>query len=354
MRSKRTSYCSMLTVVLLLMLVSSSSVSAAEVDIHGYGYQGYLLSNKNNYLDAQEGSWNFNEFALLFSAKAEDRTTIWIQLSAESEPGEESKAGIDWAFVDYRLVNELFARAGQIRFPVGIYNEIRDNKMLHLSMLEPSMYRDTIDVVFEAFRGASLYYNGVMAVDLFGGAPVMEEEEGVEFEVKNLGGGRIIYNTPLKGLRLMGSYAAFSEEQFDAATGLPLFPEGHEKLLMGSIDFVKGGADLQAEYARKEGIDEDLLSYYVQAGYTFGEKFTPFVRYDYIESKENGCSSSDPSCYQKDISAGIRYNVNSYFAIKAEEHWMDGFLLPLETGEVNPADAEKKWNMFVAGINFMF
>lgn len=331
----------------LFVLAATVPVEAAETEVHGYGFQGYLLSNKNNYLEAQEGTWEFNKLAVLLSSKVEDRTTIWLQLFGDSE-----EFGVDWAFVDYRIANDFFGRIGQSKFPMGIYNEIRDNKMLQLSMLEPAMYRPDVEMIFEAYRGVGVYYNGMLSVDLFGGAPVMEEE-GVILEVKNLGGGRITYNTPLEGLKLMASYAAFSEEEFDT-TGAVLVAEGHEKLLIGSLDFVKGALDLKAEYASKEGIDEELSSYYVQAGYTIGEKLTPFIRYDYVMDEEETCTESDPNCYQKDITVGVGYKVNPYFAIKFEEHFMEGYLLPLETGEVLPGEGEKKWNMFVAGMNFMF
>ena len=333
----------------LLALSLPTGSQAADTEVHGYGFQGYLLSNKNSYLDAKEGTWNYNEVAVLFTSKVEDRTTVWIQLFGNSE-----KFGVDWAFVDYRIADDFYARAGQMKFPIGIYNEIRDNKMLQLSMLEPVMYRPDVDFIFEAYRGAGVYYNGVVNVDLFGGAPVTEEEEGVKLKVKNLRGGRLIYNTPLDGLRLMASYAAFSEEQFDATSGSVLAGEGHEQLTVGSIDFVRGGADVKAEYAKKKGIDEEFTSYYAQAGYTFAETVTPFVRYDYLLNDAEGCSGSDASCYQKDLTVGVGYKFNPYFAVKVEEHFMDGFLVPLQTGEVTAEDAAKQWEMFVAGINFMF
>jgi hypothetical protein len=49
----------------------------------------------------------------------------------------------------------------------------------------------------------------------------------------------------------------------------------------------------------------------------------------------------------------VGYKFNPYFGIKVENHWMDGFLGPLSRGDV-AATAEKKWNLFAAGMNFMF
>lgn len=333
----------------------AASARAAEVDIHGYGFQGYLLSDKNQYLGAKDGTFEFTKIALLFSSKVEDRTTVWVQLF-----GDNNKIDLDWAFVAYRVSNDLEARAGMIKFPMGIYNEIRDNKLLQLSMLEPAMYREESDVIFESYRGVGAQYiGGPFTVDLYAGAPVIESENpNIKIVNKNLAGGRIIYQTPLEGLRLIGSYSAFRQDIIDTTGALPEF-QGQNTLAVGSLDYVNYGFDIKAEYAKKKDVIfapgggvVHYVSYYAQAGYTFFEKLTPFVRYDYITTDED--QKTDASFYQKEKVVGVGYKFNPYFAVKAEEHWISGYALPVKNEEVAAGTGVKDWSMFVAGINFMF
>lgn len=338
------------------ILVSAPVVNALEVEIHGLGFQGYLHPEKNEYLGGEEESFNFTKAAVLFAAKVEDDTTVWMQLF-----GDQENVRVDWAFVDYRVMSSLDLRAGMIRFPMGIYNEYRDNKMLQLSMLEPAMYREEAEVIFESYRGAGVQYRiGPVTVDAFGGSPVLEVETAdVEVSNKTLLGGRFIYNTPLEGLRLMASYAAFKQNIEDlTASALPDF-QGTNSLLIGSLDYTAGPIDFKAEYAEKKDIEyapgggiEDFVSYYVQAGYTFFDRLTPFVRYDYITTDED--EKEDESFFQKEIVLGIGYKFNSNFAFKAEQHLISGYALPVKNEDVEAGTGTEDWSMFVAGVNFMF
>jgi len=335
---------------LVLVLCGLGSARAGETEVHGYGYQGYLKSSDNNYLDAKRGTYDFNNIALLVSNKVEDRTTIWIQVFGNSK-----KFGLDWAYVDYQVRNDLSVRAGQIKFPIGLFNEIRDNKLLHLAMMEPIMYREESDIIFEAYRGVGINYNGPVTVDVFGGAPLIESEDpALKNEVRGLLGGRIVYKTPLEGLKVMGSYASFKEQVNDATTGATVIPEGREAILLLSASYEHHGLEVNVEYAKKKNIEGDFLSGYVEAGYTFFEKLTPFVRYDELRRTGDGVDKSDPANYQQELVAGIGYKLNPYFGIKAEEHMMRGYLLPAITNETPAGTGKRDWDMFVAGINFMF
>jgi hypothetical protein len=336
------------------------SAGAVEVEIHGYGFQGYLLSQKNEYRGASGGTYNFNVLALLFSSRVTDDTTVWALIDGDSE-----KISVDWAYIEHRVTDSIDVRFGQVKFPMAIYNEYRDNKLLQISMLEPIMYRAEADVIFEVYQGAGAQYrNGPFAVDLFGGAPrISAEETKLTGETaKNLVGGRVVYTTPIKGLKLIGSYAGFKQELKDS---LGVIPEKttyqHEGV--GSLDYVNYGLDLKAEYAEKVGLKDvpggakiRIQSYYVQAGYTFFDKLTPFVRYDYITTDFD--QKSDASFYQKEFVAGAGYKFSPYFGIKVEEHFISGYALPVQLGKasggMDAGTGQRDWSLFVAGINFMF
>jgi hypothetical protein len=342
--------------LLALALFSAGKADALEMldnklEIHGYGHQGFLLTDGNHYLKADsKGTWEFNALALLFTVKATEDTTIWAQLFSSLHDFR-----LDWAFVNYQASNDLQLRAGQIKTPIGIYNEIRDVKYLQLSTLEPLIYQEELKLTHEAFRGASLVYdyyvgNSSITLDLYGGqqANLEEDEEKSDQKFNQLIGGRITYKTPINGLSLMGSGYTSKAEEIEAGET----SKGRQSLWMGSVDYQNHGIDLKAEYASMKLIDRKTYGYYAQGGYTFFDKLTPFVRYDYLTTDKE--QKSDPAFYQKDLVVGVGYKFNSNVALKVEDHFVRGYALPVVTGEIAPGSGASNWNLLAASINFIF
>lgn len=327
------------------------TVFAGDTEIHGYGKQSFMQSSKNNYLDTKEGSFADTNVDLVFTNKIADNTSVWVQIF-----GDASSFGLDWAYVDYKFNNGFSVRAGQMKLPIGIFNEIRDIQILHLGILEPIMYRTEGDIVFEAYRGVGANYKeGPVTVDLYGGSFILNLTDPAEKCVtKELIGGKLSYETPIEGLNLIGSYATFQGKIIDAATGTVITPEGKEHTMVVSVKYDNHNVELNAEYAKNKKLEGPSAdSYYVEAGYRFFDKLTPFVRYDFIADVSSGVDRSDPSNYQKETVVGVGYKINSNFAVKAEERFIDGYYLVLNNGDIN-SSLEKKWSMFTTGINFMF
>jgi len=246
------------------------------------------------------------------------------------------------------------------------------------------MYSDFVDVVHENYRGAGLEYNWEwLTVEMIGGAPEIDEKSEetraltapneltfttTEVEARRLIGGRVKVRTPLPGLGLMLSASRFNEELETSQQVLDILAgttttnrsriEGVEKLWIGSLEYDDHDLELKAEYARKNGLDEKIITYYGEAGYTFFESLTPYVRYDYIAT--NVYERSNPANHQADTTVGIGYKINDYIKVKVENHFIKGYALVLaERGgdvdmELEPIKVADRWNMFVAGVNFMF
>lgn len=319
------------------------------LEIHGYGYQGYLQSQDNTYLNADsKGTWDYNALSLVFTAKIDDKSKVWAQLHSSSEA-----TRLDWAYVDYQLTSNLTGRAGQIKMPVGLYNEIRDIKFLHLSTLEPLLYQGASEIVEEAFRGISGVYQhnlggGNLSWDAYLGQIVEDREGDSSFKPKRLVGGRLTYKTPVEGLKFMGS--AYNSTTEDAAQ-VPV-SEGDKKVWVLSADYAKNNFDVKAEYAKMKFFNEESKAYYVQAGYTFAEKWTPFARYDYITT--DVAQKNDPAHYQKATVLGLNYKINDSIAVRLENHWNKGYALPVASGEIAAGAGKKDWNMLAASISFIF
>src|SRR5215467_2112364 len=109
--------------------------------------------------------------------------------------------------------------------------------------------------------------------------------------------------------------------------------------------------DIKSEYARRSS-ETTVESYYVQAGYTFNDRWTPFGRYDYVALDKT--RKNDPSYYQKTLVAGLDYKVNGNISLRVEGHFNKGYGLPVASGEVEAGAGSDRWNMYSTSVTFMF
>lgn len=366
--------------VILLTVGAWSAADADEiverVAIHGYGWQGFLRSTGNPYLTADpvnKGSWDYNTLPLVFTAKLDSKTMLWLQLHTTSE-----RARIMWSYVDHQVNNNFNWRVGQIMLPVGLYNETRDIKFLQQSTLEPILYQMQSEFVDESYRGAAGIYNrdlgaGSIVMDVYGGQGLREMDTMSSTDMAGtmtsttrkyhrLTGARITYNTPVEGLRVMAS--AYNS-QMDLVTSVTPFAtmtitttaSGSKKVTVYSVDYLANNLDLKAEYAKRSffdmnGMEQLSSTYYTQAGYTFADKWTPFARFDYINTDK--AQKNDPSYYQRSKVLGLNYRINDGLSVRMENHWNKGYALPVASMSVMPGTGVDTWKMFVAGLVFIF
>lgn len=95
-------------------------------------------------------------------------------------------------------------------------------------------------------------------------------------------------------------------------------------------------------------------SYYGQIGYTFAEKITPFVRYDYLIY--NIQQDTIPGAFQETKVVGFSYRLNHNVSMRMENHWNHGYAIPANTqgANFNSTAAKLDWNLFAMGLNFIF
>jgi len=328
---------------------AAHAVEAGSVEIHGYGNQDYFHASDNKYLNAdRNGTWQNNALALLFASQIDDKSKVWIQLYGTAD-----KMRLDWAFVDYQVNNNLTARAGQIKTPIGLYNEIRDIDYIQMSALKPGIYQEASEFAHEAFRGVGMTLNhdlgsGGLSWDAYAGQTVNFDTTST-IKNRQMAGGRLTYKTPVNGLRFMLS--AYNDNKQNDAT--PPQKSAINAWVL-SADYNNNDWDIKAEYAKKkDGLeDKRAKAYYVQTGYTLADKWTPFVRYDYITTDIS--QDTDPSYFQKSTSVGVTYKVNSNIGMRLENHWNKGYALPVAATDVTAGEGKTNWRMFGASVNFIF
>jgi hypothetical protein len=215
--------------------------------------------------------------------------------------------------------------------------------------------------MFESFRGASAELNrsgawGEVKFDIFGGAPVYLDGEESGEKLFGLVGGRLTYETPLEGLSIGGTFATVHEREEEPGEEVKT---GTKSIYGGSLDYKRAGAHLSGEYFYLNGIDHDKYGYYAEAAYTFFDRLTPFVRYDYFTSDKK--LKADSAYYQKGVVFGAGYKFNNFVALKVEDHIINGFALPQKEYKESREDTmpallagDKHWNLFAVSLNLMF
>ena len=130
------------------------------VNIHGFISQGYLQSTRNDFItDSEDGTWQFNEFALNFSYTPIEKLLISLQLFARDlgSVGNDD-INVDFAFADYRVWDMLGIRAGKMKNSSGLYGETRDVDMLRTCIFLPmSVYDELLRDSDNTIQGVGIY-----------------------------------------------------------------------------------------------------------------------------------------------------------------------------------------------------
>ncbi len=194
------------------------------VDIHGFVSQGYMLTSENNYLTySRRGSAEFTEVGLNFTKTLGDDFRVGMQLfTRDLGPVGNYKPQFDWFYLDYHFRDWLGLRAGRTKLPFGLYNEDSDIDQARVPILLPqSVYPIASRDFLLAQTGLELYGRvpigvaGTLDYRLYGGTIFLDSTALAlagatirEIDVPYLAGGRLMWETPLDGLRAGGSLQA--------------------------------------------------------------------------------------------------------------------------------------------------
>lgn len=224
----------MIWFVLLFLIVGlNHTLYASErrnIDMHGFISQGYLKTNRNNYLaETEDGTFQFNEMGINFSTDLTDLLHIGMQLFAR-DLGAVSNDNVvlDWAYADYRWKNWLGVRMGKVKIDFGLYNEIRGMDMLRTDVMLPqSVYPEMWRNSYSSIKGLAVYGYlplssfGKLAYDLQVGAMEFKQDTGFMssfggrifpgYDITNIDSdyawfGNLKWDTPLPGLVLKATY----------------------------------------------------------------------------------------------------------------------------------------------------
>lgn len=379
------------------------------IDFHGFLSQGFLASDKYDYLaETKGGSFQYTEAAVNFSVNPFARTHITAQgyLFDVGKVGQYYPA-LDYASIDYTFSDAFGVRAGQILRPEGIYNSIQSVDLARTSILLPQGMYDARYRDFDgSVQGGSLFGNidlrkaGGLSYEAYGGWANLAKNGGLARQLSDIfttmgdkyysvdsfpeAGIQLWWNTPVDGLR--AGFSFLDALGFGYDYGVVPFPGFTVNLhsstyaaeLHYSLEYVWKNWTFQAEYKYDDyyshnwvdgveapGPDTHSASdtWYANVDYRFTDWFQAGVYYteDYadVDHRDNaGYAAAHPGSpgsdgYQKDAALSFRFDPTSWWVLKVEGHYIRGTAL-LEDSASNPVRNGDGWFMLALKSTFSF
>ena len=355
-------------------------------DVHGFGSQGFMLTTGNDYLvaDSKRGSFQVSEAGLNLSKDLTSKLRFGIQFFAQNFGASgDYVPRVDWFGLDYRWRDLLGLRAGRLKIPFGLFNEVNDIDSARVPILLPqSVYPLQSRSFLFAQSGGEIYgflrsnWAGALEYRLYGGTSFIDPKLVVpvgspiqlQFNVPYIYGGRLQWETPLRGLRFSGSFLKLRlDADAFSATGKLADIENHSEAWLVSVEYEYRAFALTAEYGRGhtkqdtvfpemgvEVLDETSEAGYVMANVAIAAWLQSAVywalQYPNVENRD-GLSNK-----QHDVALTLRFDINAHWVFKLEGHYMAG-----TTGLINPlrigagaTDPARRWAVFLAKTTAYF
>lgn len=346
------------------------------VEIHGFVSQGAIKSTHYNYLvQSDRGSLDFTEVGLNFTTQPLDNLRLGFQLFARrlGTTGTFS-AKADWFYFDYRWRDWLGLRGGRVKLPFGLYNEINDVDSARAPILLPQSIYPLADRDFLlAQSGAELYgyirlgaggaldyrlYGGAVEVDIppQAGAPVQITTVETPYVV----GGRLLWETPIEGLRVGGSVQALQLNLNLSAAMMMASYRIPAVLWVSSAEYTLGNLLLATEYGRwrsRVESNNDVLKlakgnvtserFYVLGAYRFARWFETSAYYSLLINDVD--HPDGVAANQHDWALTFRFDINAHWLVKLEEHYMHhaAGLTAALNGGADPNTLDQDWLVFL-------
>jgi len=288
---------------------------------------------------------------------------------------------IDWFYLDYRWRDWLGFRAGRVKIPFGLYNDSQDVDSARVPVLLPqSVYPIENSNYLLAQTGAELYgyvksrslggldyaaYSGTILVDTLipPSSPYKVEDLNVPYVI----GGRLLWETPVDGLRFAASIQTLRVNATLVTANMPVTIGLPAELWLASVEYAARDLLLAAEYGRTYAEASSTNSKlfpavplstgeagYAMASYRLTKWFQPGAYY--ALQFPNIASRSGRQNYQHDVATTLRFDINSHWLVKLEGHYMEGTaeLDSSLNGNVPLTALDRSWEVFLVKTTAYF
>ena len=351
------------------------------LEVHAFGSQGFMVSTSNNYLaKTTQGSFEFSELGVNFTKPLTQKLRLGFQLFTR-KLGDLGNFAIkaDWFYVDYRVKDWFGFRAGRTKLPFGLYNDSSDADSARVPVLLPqSVYPTQNRDFLLAQTGAEIYgyvplrRAGQLEYRVYGGTIFLDfpNQAGspaqiLDLRVPYIVGARLMWETPLDGLRMGGSFQTLRLDTKVNLSPGPTTPGGlvdaqiTAYLWVASMEYAAHRFLIAGEFSRwhlatdssnpavipnKPATQERS---FIMASYRVKRWFQPGLYYSaYLP---DAYKRTGRAAVQHDAAATLRFDVNAFWIIKAEGHFMAGTaaLSPTLNDNVPLTKLDRYWGFFL-------
>lgn len=352
-----------------------------QLQIHGFASQGALLTSGNNYLAyTKRGSLEFTEAGINFTKTLDADLSAGLQLFARDlGPDGTYSAKFDWLYLDYRWRDWLGLRAGRVKLPFGLYNDTSDIDAAQPVILLPQSVYPAASRNFQlAQTGLELYgyYSigsaGALDYHAYLGTlylSIPPTANGIQFnnlDVPYIVGGRVLWETPLEGLRagvsaLNGEVdGSYTVPAMSAPTVIPF--ELHATNWLSSIEYQDRGLFLAAEYGRSIGrsvvgpttVHTTAEHLYGLVGYRWRSWLQTTAYYSLLYPDVE--HRSGQVHHQYDAAGSARFDLSPHWIVKLEGHFLRGTAaLSSDLNDNKPlSDLANQWWLLAAKTTVYF
>lgn len=326
---------------------------ALGVEIHAFISQGFIKTSTNNYLaSSARGSFELTEVGINFTKAVTDDLRGGIQFFARKlGPSGNYSPRFDWFYLDYHFRDWLGFRAGRVKLPFGLYNDTSDIDSARVPILLPqSVYPTANRDYLLAQTGGEIYgfvpLLGAGGLDyrLYGGTiyvPFTNDDASPArvdaLETPYLVGGRVLWESPSGNFRGGGSVQAL-ELSTDLTVGaLQLHVDIPVVLWMLSLEYTRRDLTLAAEYGRWHlKAESSNPAIFPSRGFMASERFYLLGSYSVTDWLHAGVyyavffndvkkrEDAGRAGSQQDLALTLRFDINSFWLIKVEGHYLRG------------------------------
>jgi hypothetical protein len=348
-----------------------------EVALHGFVSQGFVYTNSNNWLtmDSNQGSPGMTEFGFNLSTNVTDKLRVGAQLY-DRNLGQlgQYHPSLDWAVADYRFASWFGIRGGKVKTALGLYTDTQDLDFLRVFALLPqSVYPTDLRDATIAHLGGDIYgsislkrrlgdlsytaYAGHRSDSIYSGYPYLLSQFGTIFT--SFGGlqygADLRWRTPMKGLLIGASRLnqdtegkGTSVNQLNRGGGRIPYTESSKADWTNQYygEYRVSKLRIDAEYRRylrdqlifgatSENVD-DVRGWYISGAYRVAKRFELGSYYSHYSITSitygvlagllpNQTDTSLPANHVYDKVISGRVNLNRFWNVKVEGHFLDGY-----------------------------
>jgi hypothetical protein len=286
---------------------------------------------------------------------------------------------MDWFYLDYRFEDWVGIRAGRVKIPFGLYNDTADIDAARVPILLPqSLYSLNSRDFLLSQTGGEIYGRidlgaiGALEYRHYAGTIFLDTSTATTLQrtdtltVPYLVGERLMWETPLEGLRMGGSVQALRLDARITLKDKPVTIEIPAVLAVASVEYVAHDLLLAAEYSRwRVGVNSSDASV-LPPGQTVSERAYGMTSYRLSKWVQPGAyysmyfpdvrNRTGRAQMQHDVAATLRFDINEHWLLKLEGHYMNGTadVSPVLNDNVKRDALPRSWGLFLAKTTVYF